>query len=111
MADNKNDDLDLNGVLNEIKQNDVVGTSKKNTNENNLVSSKEDTKSKIIHIRLSTEEIERLKSHLKDRGYDAFSTGVKYIIRKYMKDNNIWFYSNFDWMALPPVNVISPPIK
>ncbi len=88
MAEDKNNDMNLAGVLRDIKLNDVKPNMSTNSNSN-VVDSRESTKTKIVPIRIPKDESDRLQQHLKERGYDAFSTGLKYIIRKYMKDNNI----------------------
>ncbi len=95
MVEDKNNNMELNLVLDDIRKNDIVKTPIMSTNENSLVSSREDTKTKVVPIRMPKDESSRLQKHLKERGYDAYSTGLKYIIRKYMKDNNISFLKFF----------------
>ncbi len=95
MAQDKNNDMNLGSVLETIARNDVkkapiILNSNSNSCNTNMVSSRAETKTKIVPIRLPKDESDRLQQHLKERGYDAFSTGLKFIIRKYMKDNNIF---------------------
>lgn len=88
---NKNNNIGGYGNLDSLGDNIKNQASSVDDNNNNSI--KIDTKSEsdsvVVHIRLSRGELERLKIHLKELGYDAYSTGIKSIIRGYMKSKNI----------------------
>ena len=90
---NKNNKITGYGNLDSLGDNIKNQASSVDDNNNNNNSIKIDTKSEsdsvVVHIRISRGELERLKIHLKELGYDAYSTGIKSIIRGYMKSKNI----------------------
>lgn len=103
MSENRNEDLGLRGELNSLLNKNQPSSSGGGLNRdkyisernisagstNNSIEAKKKSKKVVVQIRLDDSELEILKAHLKTKGYDTYSTGLRGIIKKYMIDNSL----------------------
>ncbi len=105
--DNQNNDLGLpkkefRGISNEYdsilekqqrikdKENNTESIAKETNQTSNPRTLKEKRHKKIIiQTRIEEDDFLILKDHLLKKGYDTYSTGVRGIIKMYMRDNGL----------------------
>lgn len=99
MNDNQNNDLNINKV-NQNGSDDIFEKIKaKDNNLNNKEYGKSNNSSRVIkqkqhkkiviQTRIEEDDFLILKEHLLKKGYDTYSTGVRGILKMYMRDNGL----------------------
>ncbi len=99
MNNNGNNNLGLESLSkNLINKNSALNkttpTNRSSINTNNISSRSLEPKLKdnnkiVIQVRVGKSEVEILREHFDSIGYDTLSSGVRGLIKKYMKENNL----------------------
>lgn len=99
MSNNGNNNLGIEGLSkNLINKGNALNKTQPSstTNVNSHVSSSRSLEPKlkdnnkiVIQVRVGKSEVEILKEHFDSIGYDTLSSGVRGLIKKYMKENHL----------------------